>query len=116
MPQWFHLLSKVLAMLAKLVPLVEEQFGSAVGQGPEKKAAVMDRLETYINGPGSAAYPEVTDSQKVALYVAADAAVDAVVGAAKARGLLGAAPQLAQDETLPPGEGHRTARRRERRA
>lgn len=116
MPQWFHLLSKVLAMLAKLVPLVEEQFGGAVGSGPEKKAAVMERLTGYVRGPGAVAYPDVSEDQKGLLLAVAAEAVDSVVGSGKALGLLGRAPESAPDETLPPGEGHRMARRRERRA
>ena len=113
MPSWFVILAKVLAMLARLVPMVEDSFGSAAGAGAEKKAAVMGKVGDYVAGPISEQYPELNEAGRSALGRVVSATIDQTVSAANRAGVFahghrrpvgpGSGPSEGGD-SAPPGQ------------
>lgn len=88
MPAWFTVLAKVLSMLAQLVPLVEEQFGAAPGQGAEKRAAVLSQVREYVESSPAGSEPSTLTSRQRGLILAlAEQGVHQIVAASNDAGV-----------------------------
>jgi hypothetical protein len=109
------LILQVLAALPSLIQAAEKAFakqdGDSTGQGPAKKAFVMEAVGAAVDIANATGEVKITDQQRAAIVVAAGSLTDATVTTFNAVGAFGP-PTItawADEKTFTPGPASRDA-------